>query len=276
MSGKTPPSQGTETRGQILPSVSPDDTGFVLPNYDFAGNIPIPTDTNPGPGVRKGGSFGDIYSGAQGVAYYMDVVGFGASSSGLTRGKAFQPLGINFFMKSGLQCTNGADMWTYFQGIPKGDALGQSVQRASKALGWPELRGLAPGIMEDAKDALDIKPVLNAAFGSVYPVCEQVSLPVGDAAGNVMDKNTKEEWVKGPFDFKVEGGVRKPFQTKWVQKMQGGKPVAVSRGEFEAAKKTHNPDGTPKTTEAFEDGQKASLVLAVVLFSLAFAVNRMK
>jgi hypothetical protein len=91
-----------------------------------------------------------------------------------------------------------------------------------------------------------------------------------------MDKNTKEEWVKGPFDFKVEGGVRKPFQTKWVQKMQGGKPVAVSRGEFEAAKKTHNPDGTPKTTEAFEDGQKASLVLAVVLFSLAFAVNRMK
>lgn len=48
----------------------------------------------------------------------------------------------------------------------------------------PAMRGLAPGIIEDVKWSLDPKPVLQAAFGNVYPVCQKVSLPVGDTKGN--------------------------------------------------------------------------------------------
>ena len=258
-------SGGTEKRGQILPSTDPQDTGFILPNYDFASNLVTPK----GAGVKEGGSFGDVYSAAQGVAYYLDTIGFGASSSFLTRGKPFKKMGINFFMKSGLTCTNGADMWTYFEGIPNGSALGKNVQNAMRELNWPQLQGLAPGIIEDAKDALDIRPVINAAFGSVYPVCEQQSLPVGDDWGQVQDPKSGDIWVKGPIEMKNG----RPYQTRWVQKVEGGKPIFVTRGEFEAAPKTQNPDGTPKG-EGFEDGKKASLVLAITLVCLAVAAHR--
>ena len=261
-------SGGTEKRGQILPSADPEDTGFMLPNYDFAGNMPSP----PSVGVRSGGTFGHVYGAAQGVAYYMDTIGFGESSSILTRDKQFKKMGINFFMKSGLTCTNGADMWTYFEGIPNGSALGKTIQGVMKELKWPELRGLAPGIIEDSKAALDIRPVINAAFGSVYPVCEQKSLPVGDDMGQLQDPKTKDVWVKGNVEFKNN----RPYQTRWVQKEEGGKPVFVTRGEFDAAPKTHNPDGTLKK-EGFEDsenGRKASLVLAISLGCLAIAAQR--
>jgi hypothetical protein len=259
-------SGGTEKRGQILPSTAPEDTGFILPNYDFAGNLVTPAAA----GVRKGGSFGDVYSAAQGVAYYVDTIGFGASSSGLTKDKQFKKMGINFFMKSGLQCTNGADMWIYFEGIPNGTALGKTVQGALREIGAPELRGLVPGIIEDSKAALDIRPVINAAFGSVYPVCEKKTLPVGDDWGQVQDPKSGDIWVKGDVQFGSDG---RPYQTRWVQKEENGTPVFVTRGEFEAAPKTFNPDGTPKA-EGFEDGKKASLVLAIVLGCMAVAAHR--
>ena len=51
-------SGGTETRGQILPSMATED--ITLPNYDFAGNIPTPASV----GVRRDGSFGGVIDAA--------------------------------------------------------------------------------------------------------------------------------------------------------------------------------------------------------------------
>jgi len=259
-------SGGTETRTQILPSKEPEDTGFILPEYDFTANLPTPRQI----GVTKGGSLGDVANAASGIVYYTDVIGFGESSNRLTRGKPFSHLGINFFMKSGLQCDNGADMWTYFQGIPEGNALGNSVKKAMSEMGMPALRGLAPGILEDTKSALDIRPVINAAFGSVYPVCVKATLPVGDEKGQIKDPNTDDVWVKGRVSY-VNG---RPTQTQWVQKVdKKGNPVYLNRGEFDAAPKTQNPDGSAKTKEGFEDdSRKSSLVLAIIFFCGAAAI----
>lgn len=261
-------SGGTEKREQILPSTEAEDTGFILPKYDFTANIKRPRQI----GVESGNSLGSVAKAASGVIYYTDVIGFGESSNFMTRGMEFQPLGINFFMKTGLQCSNGADMWTYFEGIPRGDALGKSVTLAMNEMGLPKLKGLGPGIVEDAKSALNIKPVLNAAFGSVYPVCEQKTLPVGDARGNLVDRQTGDVWVKGSVQYK--GGL--PHQTRWVQKVENGKPVFLDRGEFDAAPKIYNPDGTAKIKEGFQDIRKENVLLAVVFCSLAFAVYKWK
>ncbi len=263
-------SGGTENRPQILPSKAPEDTGFVLPDYDFAGNLTTPASI----GVRnvQNAGIGDIVNAAKGVIYYTDVIGFGEASSSLTRGKPFNKLGINFFMKSGMQCPNGADMWSYFQGIPDGSALGTTLRDAMAEMGMPQLRGLAPGIMEDSKAALNPMPLLRATFGDVYPDCELKELPVGDDRGYIRDPKTGAEWVKGPVTYK--GG--QPYQTRWVQKTQNGKLVYLSKEQFDKAPKTHNPDGTPKSSSGFEDVGRATLVTAIVLgcLALAFVGNR--
>jgi hypothetical protein len=251
-------SGGTESRTQILPTKEPEDTGFILPNYDFTANLPTPAQI----GVRRGGSLGDVASAASGIIYYTDVIGFGESSNPMTRGKPFTRLGINFFMKSGLQCDNGADMWTYFEGIPVGNALGSSVKKAMAEMGMPQLRGLAPGILEDAQSALDPRPLVNAAFGSVYPVCELKSLPVGDEKGQIKDPNTDDIWIKGPVTYKNG----RAYQSRWTQKMdKRGNPVFLNKDAFDKVPKTFNPDGSPKTSEGFmDDSRKSSLVLAII------------
>jgi hypothetical protein len=259
-------SGGTETRSQILPNKQPEDTGFVLPNYDFTANLPTPAQA----GVRKGGSLGDVASAAAGIVYYTDVIGFGESSNFMTRGKPFSHLGINFFMKSGLNCSNGADMWTYFEGIPQGNALGKSVKKAMAEMGMPALRGLAPGILEDTQSALNIKPILTAAFGSVYPVCELKELPVGDEMGKILDPNTGDVWVNGPVTYK-DG---RPYQKRWIQKTKkNGDPEFVDKATFDATPKTQKPDGTSiSVKEGFEDTRKSSLLLAIVFICGAVAI----
>jgi hypothetical protein len=109
-------------------------------------------------------------------------------------------------------------------------------------------------------------PILQAAFGNVYPVCEKQSLPVGDDWGRTTDDITGDVWIEGPLEYR-DG---RPYQTKWVQAKKGSVSTFISQKEWEATPKTMNPDGSPKP-EGFEDGRKASLLLAVVLFSLAFA-----
>jgi ABC-type dipeptide/oligopeptide/nickel transport system permease subunit len=73
-----------------------------------------------------------------------------------------RPLGINYFLNTGQKCSNGADMFQYFKGIPTGDALGKKVSRDMAAMGLPPLKGLAPGMVEDAKEALNPANLMNA------------------------------------------------------------------------------------------------------------------
>jgi hypothetical protein len=259
-------SGGTETRTSLLPTKEPEDTGFILPDYDFAANMPTPKSI----GVKRDDTLGSVVNAAKGVMYYADMIGFGNPSGPFTRGMPFRKLGINFFTKTGMTCSNGADMWTYFEGIPTGDALGVTLQNALKEMEYPELQGLAPGIIEDTKAALNPRPILQAAFGNPYPVCELVTKQVGDDQGNISDPKDGTQWIYG--DVVRNNGV--PMQTRWVQKLdRKGKPVFITQAEYDASPKTHNPDGSPKKTAGFEDAGKASLVVAIVLLCGAFALT---
>ena len=265
-------SGGTEDRKKIVPAVQPEDTGFVLPKYDYAANLETP----PQIGVRDGGSISDVVEAAQGVMYYADVIGFGAASTGFTSGKPFHELGINYFLKTGLKCDNGADMWMYYEGIPKGNALGNKIQSVMKQMNLPPLRGLAPGMIEDVKAGLDPTPILQATFGSAYPKCVKVTLPVGDSNGTLGDSGSK--WIQGDITY-VNG---KPAQTRWIQATNGrGEPIYMDRDKYDKTPKTMNADGTPvpvpppvqETFQNFENGQKISLLLAVVFLCGAVIVK---
>lgn len=267
-----PGNMGTETRDEILPKGNINERAEELPNYDFAANIPTPGSI----GVRRvqDAGFGDILNSSRGILYYTDLIGFGEASSPMTRNLPFRKIGINYFMKSGMQCPNGADMYTYFKGIPDGSALGTTLQKAIKSSGMPELRGLAPGILEDMKEALNPNPMLQAAIGNVYPDCELKRLQVGDSRGYTRDPETGDVWVRGSVETGRDGLA---YQSRWVQKTDAkGNPIFITQKEFNERPKTHNPDGTLKKVEGFGEDTKTSLLLAVVFFCAAFAIHKSK
>lgn len=247
----TVPQQGSETRTTILPSMVPSGIGFFGSPYKPADAMLTP----PQIGVEVGDSMGSVINAVKGVGFYSDQIGFGAPSTGLTNGMPLKPLGVNYFIKTGVKCSNGADMWQYMKGITEGNALGEKTKRVMAEMGLPPLKGLAPGMVEDAENALNPSPLINALFGSGYPQCKQVTLPVGDAYGRVMDPDTNEDWIGDSTGLQqVDGGY---VQTRWVQDTDRlGNPINLTRDQWVAAQKTFNPDGTPvqtQTQEAFQN-----------------------
>jgi len=216
-----------------------DEPGFFGPDYDFAGSLPTPKNV----GVRRDNSLSSVIDATRGAAYYVDMIGFGEPSNSFTQalGNKPKPLGINYFIRTGIRCSNGADMWHYVEGIPTGNAFGGRIKEALKESGLPSLRGLAPGILEDAQDALDPRPVMNAVLGSGYPKCRLVELPVGDQDGNLGIPG-EDPWIKGP----VSRGYGYPTQKKWVQDIdRKGRPINITREEYDKGPKMFCPDGSP-------------------------------
>ena len=234
------PQQGSEARSSILPSMVPDGIGFFGSPYSPADAMLTPGQI----GVTVGNSMGDVVNAVKGVGFYADQIGFGAPSTGLTQGMPIKPLGVNYFMQTGMTCSNGAEMWQYMQGVTQGDALGKKLAKAMDEMGLPPLKGLAPGMIEDAKHALNPSPLLNAMFGSGYPQCRQVTLPVGDAYGRIDDADTGENWIGDRTGLTTKDGA--PAQTRWVQDTdKGGNPIFLTRDQWVAAPKTFQKDGTP-------------------------------
>jgi len=233
-----------------------DSPGFFGPSYSFADELKSPLEI----GVRSDGSPEGISKAVAGVGYYTDVMGFGEATgiNKMVNGDNVKPMGLRYFMPTGAVCSNGAQMWTYIDTLPKGDLLGNRVKQALSDMGLPGMRGLAPGIMEDARDALNPMPMFRAAMGSGYPKCKQVTLPVGDANGQIKSPYDGQLWIKG----RVDAG---PAQTKWVQDTDGsGIPLFMERLEYENAPKTLYPDGSP--IEGFQDSLQTN-VLAGLLFA---------
>jgi hypothetical protein len=207
-----PQKLGNEERSSILPVLPPVDD-FIGPDYSYADELPLPDQV----GVRRGNSLGAVMDSVRGIAFYGDQIGYGQASNFLSRGARIQPfpMGINYFLRTPTKCSNGADMWQYINGIPAGTALGKRVSEAMRRLGMPALRGLAPGMVEDAKDGLDPSPIINAVLGSGYAKCKEVTMPVGDHFGRLSGLEGKE-WIRPlfPGDIKYVNG--KPTQTRWI------------------------------------------------------------
>lgn len=233
-----------DSPGRILPAAKLPtklDTSYFGPNFDFAESLPMPSDV----GVRRSDTLASVMDAGKGAAYYLDMIGFGAPSSSFTNDMANKPrpLGINYFIKTGSVCSNGADMWYYVQGVPDGSALGERIKEALQGAGLPPLKGLAPGMLEDAKAGLDPRPVVSAVIGSGYAQCKKVRLPVGDTFGNLKNPKTGEPWILGPVEY--VGGV--PYQSRWVQdKDAAGNPIYLFVDEWDKAPKTMCPNGSPK------------------------------
>ncbi len=228
---------GAETRGNMLPTDQPSQSaafGVLGPDYDYASELVLPGEI----GVRRKGTLGAVMDGVRGVNYYMDAIAFGQSSNFMTKGMPFKRYGINYFIKSGQQCSNGADMYSYIELIPKGDALGKNFQRGMASVGFKtELRGLAPGIIEDAKAGMDPMALMKPLFGTGYARCKKVTKRVGDESGRIKDSEGNS-WVDNPKTVQYIGGL--PYQTKWVR------DVDIDADEWTNTPKTMNPDGSPR------------------------------
>jgi hypothetical protein len=251
-----------------------DSPGFFGPAYSFDNEIKSPKQI----GVRDDGSPSGIIDAVAGVNYYSDVIGFGEKT--LLNHTDMVPMGIRYFMPTGATCSNGAQMWEYVDSIPKGNLLGSSVKRALQDMGLPGMRGLAPGILEDARDALNPMPIFRAAIGSGYPRCKQVTLPVGDGAGNIKSPQDGTLWIKGNITYN-----NGPKQTKWVQDTDSnGIPLFMSKLDYENAEKTLFPDGSPiegldeAFWEKYIDKRTAAGILfaGLVLGFLTYSANKAK
>ena len=226
---------GLEKRTSILPTVNiSTGPGVLGPDYSFADNVKFPDEV----GVRDGDSIGSVIDSVKAIGYYTDMIGFGESSSFLSRDLGVSPLGVNFFMRSGLTCSNGAEMWQYIESIPKGDGLGQRVDEGLRRSGLPRLRGLAPGIIEDAKGALDPRPAMQAVFGSATPQCRWEVRQVGDQAGRIQNPGSGKFYIENPETAYGQNG--QTVQGRWVFDRD------LTKDAWENAIKTHCPDGYPK------------------------------
>lgn len=215
-----------------------DDYGYFGPQYSFADNIPLPGSI----GVRQDPSVGAILDSVSAVNTYADIIAFGGRT--FFDQQNLQPMGIRYFLNTDMRCSNGATMSAYFDGVTKGDLLGSAVAKGLASAGLPGLKGLAPGMLENARDALDPRPIFAAVTGTGYPVCQQVQCPVGDVNGNITNINDPgtAPYILDPTQPGQNGG---PTQTRWVQAYDStGSPINISKDEFGATPKCYNADGT--------------------------------
>ena len=204
---------GNDTRSSVLPTQDTQGSESMPPDYSFADEMPFPDEV----GVRRGGSLNDVAGAVAGIAFYADMIGFGSPSTGITANLPIKPypMGVNHFIRTMTKCSNGADMWVYVNGIPKGDLFGKKVEQALRRLNMPRLQGLAPGILEDARDGLNPVPVMNAVFGTGYAKCKEVTLPVGTARGSLKNVDGKVMiQPMYPGDIKFRDGMN--YQTRFV------------------------------------------------------------
>ncbi len=252
-----PDTFGADGRVSILPTKDPGDPGFLGPSYDPSDYIPLPGDL----GVKRGDGINDVIRPVRALAYYADTIGFGEPSIGMSRkvGVPVKRYGIRYFMPTGIQCDNGAQMFEYIDTVPQGDAFGKAVQRGIASAGLPQLRGLGPGALEDAKAALNPVPLLRGLMGSGYAKCKPAFLPVGDLEGRIGDDNGP--WIMNP-EQAVMGPGAMLYQTRWVFDRN------ISKAEFDAAPKQYEFDGSPKKPVK-EEFQNLSLpVLGVATATL--------
>jgi len=247
----------------------PDASAFIGPTYDYSGEMKAPSEL----GINMGdGSIDGITRAAAGVDYYASALGYG-QSVGLSDNMSQYPMGLNFFLKvadpkMGAACSNGASMYEYISTIPTGipGPLGDTL---AKEMGGIRLQGLAPGIVNDAADALNPAPFFSAAIGSGYPQCKQMTASVGDYQGNLKSKNANvtRPWIDPAKEKLTKGADGKYYATHWVFDKW------VSADDYNKTKKTYpKKDAKGNVIEDFRSSTPVggSRVAAGVLFAALF------
>lgn len=226
-----------------------------FPKYSYTDEMASPRQL----GIRRDGSFDSIMRAVGGMNYYSDSIGFGSPTGFAKMNNMTQrPMGIRFFTKTGMQCSNGADMYEYVDTVPKGNLLGKRVTEEMRAMGLPTMQGLAPGILEDATSALNPVPLIQAATGSGYARCKKVTLPVGDSYGNVRSSYDRANvWIKEP----TKNIGQLPHQTRWVFDSW------ISMEDWDNEPKLYNRGDVP-ITEGFSNPLHSSQIAAGVLITL--------
>jgi len=218
--------------------------GMFGPNYSFADNLPLPGSV----GVRDGDSLTDVVDSVKAVAYYVDMIGFGEASSGLSRSLNPKPLGVNTWLETPQVCSNGANMWVHMQGVPTGEALGKRVKDGLASAGLPGMRGLAPGMLEDAQSALNPGPVMKSMFGSGLPRCRLIEKEVGDQDGEIQNPATKDYYVHDKDSVYKRDG--RSFQKRWAYDSD------LTQKQWDKELKTHCTDGYLKQNHLNYDCSK--------------------
>jgi hypothetical protein len=254
---------------------------FFEPDYNLYKLIPKPKEI----GLKRGGRMDDVMVAGEVAAYYGDLMTFGASSGNFTKNyapngkfvrefgmKPIQPYGVNYLVPTGITCHNGAQMYNYVETIPKGDALGKNMMRAWESVGLPTMRGLAPGAIEDAKEAGDVRAITNAFLGSIYPVCEEKTLFVGSPDGKIRNQQGKFI-ITEPKTVKMING--SPHQTRWVQaKTPSGDPITLSKGTFDKIPKSLKFNG--KSVESDPKPKHKSNLLSVPAYKTSWNKEDLK
>lgn len=228
--------------------------GLLGPKYSFADELKTPSEL----GIKQDGSFDGIMRAVGGINYYTDAIGFGESTLlAKNQGMNQNPLGIRYFVKTGQTCSNGADLYDYVSTVPSG--LPGRVGHEIEATLGVRMRGLGPGIVEDAVGALNPMPMFNAVIGSGYSACKKVTLPVGDMNGRTHSAyDPSNVWIPDPW--KPVGG--QPSQTRWVFDRY------VTMEQYDATPKTEKAGVLP-LTEGFAN-KDASTLAAGMLFAALF------
>lgn len=231
----------------------PKDVGGSLekvfgPMYNYSDELLAPSQL----GVRRDGSVDAIIGAAAAASYYVDAIGFGQKSAvtNVLGGRDQSPMGVRYFIKTGQQCSNGADMYEYVDTTPPGltpnkgscggVAGGEPVQVLPARVGAEvknslgvDLRGLAPGIMSDAMGALNPMPMFYSVRDGGYPECVKCTQPVGDMNGRIIGQAPgAKPWINDPVQTGPDG---KASQTRWVFKKY------LSQDEWDKTPKTQGP-----------------------------------
>ena len=250
------------------------DTGGLLgPKYSFADQLLCPSEI----GVHRSGTIDGVATAVGGINYYVDAIGFGEATLFAKGMKKLQqrPLGLRYFLKTGQTCHNGADMYEYISSVPSG-LPGSAGETVKKMMGGTELRGLAPGIMEDSIGALNPLPMFKSVMGSGYAKCKKETRPVGDEYGRTSSPfDSNEVWVpeKTRIKYVKNGQIKgvsegnKPHQTRWVFDSY------ISQEEYNNSPKTEAPGTFP--VEGFlgsSDPGKSQLAAGLLLSMLFLGV----
>ncbi len=235
-----------------------------FPAYSFVDELKGPTEL----GIRRDGSFKQVANSIAGINYYMDAIGFGHSTVyAKEKGGVYaeqKPLGLRFFTKTGQVCSNGAPMYEYISTIPTGNLMGERVTNELRRMRFPELQGLAPGILEDAISATNPKPALEAVKGG-YAKCKKIRERVGSNEVPYIRSRLPpyKLWISdGDLEFDWHGV---PYLTRWVL------DEWITQKEWDCTPKTEAPPLPPKPknkSEGFENQQEKSQLYATLLLGI--------